>query len=251
MFEQLPLIFSSRLKKPALGPEDRTVEIDGRVWEFTIKKNNRARHYVIYVRRDGTLKVTVPRYGSQSEARRFILEKKEWIGRQWDKISAPGWAPKAWTTGMEVLLEGRPERIEGEAANGVIALKVGPLEGVVKSETADLRPWVEALMRKHAVRTLPPRVTELAQRHGLSPTAVTVRNQSSRWGSCSQAGRLSLNWRLVQLPPAVRDYVILHELMHLLEMNHSARFWLLVEKACPEYKQHERWLKTNAIRLGM
>jgi predicted metal-dependent hydrolase len=65
------------------------------------------------------------------------------------------------------------------------------------------------------------------------------------------AGRISLNWRLIQMPPAVRDYIILHELMHRREMNHSARYWQEVEKVCPDYRENERWIKTHAARLGM
>jgi hypothetical protein len=78
---------------------------------------------------------------------------------------------------------------------------------------------------------------------------VVVRNQRTRWGSCSRRGTLSLNWRLVQAPVFVRDYIILHELMHLREMNHSARFWRLVEAACPDYAMAERWLKAHANLL--
>jgi predicted metal-dependent hydrolase len=75
---------------------------------------------------------------------------------------------------------------------------------------------------------------------------VTVRNQRSRWGSCSRRGTISLNWKLIQAPPFVRDYIILHELMHLRQMNHSARFWREVENVCPEYQVAGKWLKQNS-----
>ena len=76
---------------------------------------------------------------------------------------------------------------------------------------------------------------------------MTVRNQRSRWGSCSRRGTISLNWRLVQTPDLVRDYIIHHELMHLREMNHSARFWARVEEVCPGWREAERWLKRNEV----
>jgi hypothetical protein len=76
-----------------------------------------------------------------------------------------------------------------------------------------------------------------------------VRNQKSRWGSCSRRGTISLNWRLIQAPPFVCDYIILHELSHLKEMNHSARFWHEVERVCPDYKMAERWLKQHSVLL--
>jgi predicted metal-dependent hydrolase len=80
---------------------------------------------------------------------------------------------------------------------------------------------------------------------------VTVRNQRSRWGSCSAGGTVSLNWRLVQAPESVRDYIIYHELMHLREMNHSHRFWARVEEVCPGWRDAERWLKRNGSLLGL
>ncbi len=95
------------------------------------------------------------------------------------------------------------------------------------------------------VAELVPRTLELAQQHQLRVTRVTVRNQRSRWGSCSARGTISLNWRLIQTPLFVRDYIILHELMHLREMNHSARYWRCVEEVCPDYRTAEAWLKAN------
>ena len=79
---------------------------------------------------------------------------------------------------------------------------------------------------------------------------MTVRNQRSRWGSCSRRGTISLNWRLIQAPVFVRDYLILHELAHLKEMNHSRRFWREVARLCPDFAQAERWLKEHASLLG-
>ena len=109
----------------------------------------------------------------------------------------------------------------------------------------NLRPAVENHLRRLAVRELPPRVLELASLHQLTVRRVTVRDQKSRWGSCSRRGTISLNWRLVQTPIQVRDYIILHELMHLREMNHSARYWREVERVCPDYLAAERWLKQH------
>jgi predicted metal-dependent hydrolase len=92
-------------------------------------------------------------------------------------------------------------------------------------------------------------VVELAAPHALPVRRVTVRNQRSRWGSCSRRGTISLNWRLVQAPPFVRDYLIFHELAHLREMNHSTRFWQTVAGLCPDYQLAERWLKSHGRQL--
>jgi predicted metal-dependent hydrolase len=89
----------------------------------------------------------------------------------------------------------------------------------------------------------------LARKHQVEIQSVQVRAQRSRWGSCSRAGRISLNWRLIQTPEFVRDYIIVHELMHRREMNHSSRFWAHVQNAFPDYIEAERWLRKNASLL--
>jgi hypothetical protein len=102
----------------------------------------------------------------------------------------------------------------------------------------------EAVAR--AKRELPPRLLELAARHGLSVSRITIRNQQWRWGSCSRHGHICLNWRLVTMPEWVRDYVLIHELMHLKRMDHSLKFWKLVAAACPEYEAARVWLRNEA-----
>ena len=89
----------------------------------------------------------------------------------------------------------------------------------------------------------------MASLHQVTLSRVAVRNQRSRWGSCSAKKTVSLNWRLIQTPPFVLDYIILHELMHLREMNHSRRFWTQVEKVCPDYLQAEKWLNHHSGML--
>jgi hypothetical protein len=98
---------------------------------------------------------------------------------------------------------------------------------------------------------LPARAWELAAVTGADLKRVTVRNQRSRWGSCSAAGTVSLNWRLIRTPEFVRDYIICHELMHLREMNHSNRFWTRVEEVCPGWREAERWIKRNGSLVGL
>jgi predicted metal-dependent hydrolase len=104
-------------------------------------------------------------------------------------------------------------------------------------------------LRREAEQVLAARTRELAAQHRLAPSRITVRRQRSRWGSCSRRGTISLNWRLLHAPDFARDYVILHELMHLRELNHSPRFWALVEAACPRRREAETWLKKHATLL--
>jgi predicted metal-dependent hydrolase len=103
--------------------------------------------------------------------------------------------------------------------------------------------------RATAAMTLPVRLHQLADAHGLRVSRVSVRNQRSRWGSCGRDGHICLNWRLVLMPEWVRDYVIVHELMHLRRLDHSPRFWALVRTACPDYVSARRWLRQHGPSL--
>jgi predicted metal-dependent hydrolase len=106
-----------------------------------------------------------------------------------------------------------------------------------------LPPAAAADMRARAARELPQRLLELAAEQGLVVARVSIRNQRWRWGSCSRHGHICLNWRLVTMPDWVRDYVLIHELMHLKRMDHSRKFWNLVAAACPRFRDARRWLR--------
>jgi predicted metal-dependent hydrolase len=145
--------------------------------------------------------VTMPRWGSKSEAARFAVRERVWIEREKRRVE-------------EARLAARPE---SQVVVGLLA---------------------------RAKRDLPARLLELAARHGLTVARVSVRNQKWRWGSCSPDGHICLNWRLVEMPELVRDYVLIHELMHLKRLDHSRKFWKLVAAACPDYEAARRWLRT-------
>jgi predicted metal-dependent hydrolase len=106
------------------------------------------------------------------------------------------------------------------------------------------RAWIQ-----QAREELPPRLLALAAQHGLTVSRVTVRNQRSRWGSCGRDGHITLNWRLVRMPDWVRDYVMVHELMHLRRMDHSRAYWGYVEAAFPGYRDARAWLRVNGRSL--
>ncbi len=161
---------------------------------------------MIRVADDGTVRVTIPRWGSKREAAAFADRERVWIEKQKQRRGEQRLRPKPTT----------------------------------------ISPEVERELRDRAKRELPARLLELAALHGLTVTRISVRNQRWRWGSCSRKGRICLNWRLVQMPDSVRDYVMIHELMHLKCMDHSPKFWKLVAGACPDFKSARAWLR--AIR---
>jgi len=218
-----------------------------RLW---LVRNRRARRYVLRLRPDGAARVTIPRGGSADEARRFAARNAAWLEQQLLQQAARPRRPVTWAIGTEIFFRGNRVRLEAgaEAQDGMV--RFGGEAVRVPDTAADLRPAVERHLRRLAERELSARVLELAARHELSVQRVLVRNQRSRWGSCSRRGTISLNWRLVQTPPAVRDYLVLHELAHLKEMNHSRRFWNEVARLCPNFHEAEQWLKDHASLLA-
>ena len=104
-------------------------------------------------------------------------------------------------------------------------------------------------LRAKARAELPVRLQELADQHGLRVTRVSIRNQRTRWGSCGRDGHVCLNWRLAAMPDWVRDYVIIHELMHLKRMDHSAAYWKLVSAVYPRYREARQWLRAHGPEL--
>ncbi len=104
-------------------------------------------------------------------------------------------------------------------------------------------------LRAQARTELTARLLEIAAMYGMTVAGVSIRNQRTRWGSCGRDGKISLNWRLVLMPPAVRDYVLIHELMHLRRLDHSPAFWKLVAAACPGYREARQWLRLHGPAL--
>jgi len=208
----------------------------------------RARRYVLRVRPDGRVRVTVPRGGSRAEALRFVETHRAWIEREQLRVAATH-GPRAWTTGTAILLRGRRETIVVTPSGADATVTYGERAIRIPPGTVDVRPFVERDLRLLAQEELVPRLAELASHHQLTVSRTTIRNQRSRWGSCSRTGAIALNFRLVQMPPEVRDYVIVHELMHLRQQNHSRRFWRLVESAFPAFRDAERWLRVEGRSL--
>ena len=154
---------------------------------------------------DGTLVVRAPRRLPQREIRHFLDEKSDWIERTLEKV-------------MEANAAGEEAPLTSE----------------------DIQALAE-----QALQSIPPRVEHWAQQMGVTYGRITIRNQRGRWGSCSSAGNLNFNCLLMLSPPEVLDYVIVHELAHRKQMNHSPSFWAEVEAMLPDYRKQVKWLKTQ------
>lgn len=178
-------------------------------WDVSVTRSRR-RSISITVRGENQVEVKAPYGVSDREIWGVLEEKKGWIRKQMEKSS----------------------RIEEECA------QAGYLTD------AEIRELAEK-----ALKILPDRVRWFAERIGVSYGRITIRNQKTCWGSCSSKGNLNFNCLLMLTPPEVIDYVVVHELCHRLEMNHSRRFWELVERELPDYRERRRWLKENGSVL--
>ncbi|KAB2654041.1 MAG: M48 family metallopeptidase [Verrucomicrobia bacterium] len=226
-----------------------SLEVGGRRLPLVLIRHPRARRYLLRLTPDGAARVTIPRGGSAAEARRFAERSKSWLEQALQRQAARPICSRLWPLGTSILLCGETAVIE--IATGVTgnAVRFGVEVVNVAADVTDFRPAIEKHLRQLASEELPPRVQAYAAEHQVTVNRISVRNQKSRWGSCSRRRTISLNWRLIHTPLPVQDYVILHELMHLRQMNHSARFWQEVKSVCPDYEAAERWLKQNASLL--
>jgi predicted metal-dependent hydrolase len=228
--------------------------------DIVFERSHRARNYRLTLRRDGTAVATIPARGSEREAMRFVEQHREWLERARERLQRRPRAADIWVVGTFVLWRGQMTEIRvattstpwltvGAASRPKVCLAADVFQ-VAKLE-GDMRPTLEAHFARRAKVELPARTWELSAVTGVDVKLVTVRNQRSRWGSCSANGTISLNWRLVQTPDFVRDYIVYHELMHLREMNHSERFWARVAEVCPEWQEAERWIRRNGALVGL
>lgn len=219
--------------------------IAGRIHVY-LTRNRRAKRYIVRVVNEQTVYVTVPRGGNRQEALAFLEQHRPWVEERLEAMLRRSVeAQSRWKLGSKIWYRGRKEQILPGGVGTGATVKIGGLSVSVPSVAGDLRSEIEATMWEVAKRNLPPLVERLAAEMSLMPQRTTVRNQRTRWGSCSQRGAISLNWRLIQIPLEVCEYVVTHELCHLWHMNHSHRFWAVVSEFCPEYRTHEAWLKAH------
>jgi predicted metal-dependent hydrolase len=234
------------LAKIPAGPTMDAFQVGARLVSLLMVHHPRARRYLLRLRPDGTVRVTIPRRGTISAARDFALRNIGWLEQQFQRMAAQPNVYVNWNLGTEILFRGNLVHIETDA-DGLI--RFGTEQVKVSDESTDLRLVIQKHLRQLALKELPARVMELAALHGVNVSRVSVRNQKSLWGSCSRRGTISLNWRLIQSPGFVRDYIIMHELAHRRQMNHSEKFWQEVARMCPNYLQAERWVKQNTKLL--
>jgi hypothetical protein len=229
-------------------PEPQTIEIafEEAVYQVWLRRHRQARRYTLRIdaaSRDGVL--TMPLRGSAREAKRFAQRHGGWIAARLARLPAA----EPFRDGAVIPLRGEPHRIVHRAgARGTVWVECdagGEQRICVAGHAPHISRRVEDYLKREAKRDLAAASRRAAVRLGVAIKRVSLRDQSSRWGSCSSAGMLSYSWRLIMAPPHVLDYVAVHEVAHLKEMNHSPRFWRLVEAHCPDAARARAWLDAH------
>ncbi|MBP8996704.1 MAG: M48 family metallopeptidase [Anaerolineaceae bacterium] len=227
--------------------------IDGRRIPYQIIVSPRARRLRVTVTPTG-VSVILPEGVRLAEAEQMLQQHSEWVLKQLDHPA--GVKQRAATLPKDVLLlrgevkkveilaqKGRQGRMQVVEADDRLLLRVP--EGRAQEGRALALPWLRGLARAEIEKTARQRAAQMKVNY----RSITIRDQKTRWGSCSNRGTLSFNWRLIMAPPQVLDYVVVHELAHLQQPDHSKDFWRLVEHYFPEYKKARAWLRSNAHLL--
>jgi predicted metal-dependent hydrolase len=225
--------------------------------DYRVRRSGRARHARVVVSPEGQVEVVLPRRMALRHAKPLVAEKRRWIERTLRRFEAArAAAPVRLEDGGIVPYLGEEltlrVRVEPRRSRVNVARRGEALEvSVATPGPQALRDALERWYRREARAEVEPRLDAATRRAGRRYGALSIRAQRTRWASCSSSGAMSFNWRLLLAPAAVLDYVVEHEVAHLEVPDHSARFWALVERRCPDYRDHERWLRRHGASLRL
>jgi predicted metal-dependent hydrolase len=211
---------------------------------YRVRRSDRARRVRVSVDARGEVEVVLPRRTPERAAAAAVVELRPWIERRLAEASAARVAIAA--RGAAVPYLGRELALRPEPGRTRVHRR-GDLLLVPGDERAPAA--IERWYRRAAAREIAPRLDAAVAALGASYSTLTIRNQRTRWGSCSATGALSFNWRLLLAPESVLDYVVWHEACHLRVMDHSTDFWTLVRRHCPGYEDDRRWLRRHGATL--
>jgi predicted metal-dependent hydrolase len=228
-------------------------------YKYTIRRSHRAKKTRIIVTAE-KIEVVAPLRVSERKIHAFVTSKQDWIETATDKVlknrqALKKMAPEKYRDGASVPFRGEAKKIQlkftaSKTVNVVFDQQIFTVELPTDRSSEDnhqaIRLALIDWMQNQAVKDVKSMIDEYAEKYNLYPRRVRIKTQKSRWGSCGIHNDINLNWLLMLAPPKVMEYVVIHELCHIQERNHSANFWQLVEKHCPKYREHRLWLKQNS-----
>lgn len=235
------------------------LQIGNRIIEYALHKSLKAKRVSISIKNQ-KIKVSIPKGITLEYAKNFLEDNKDWVIKHLDKQSAIAQRvkPKNYTSGEKLLYRGRsyPLVIEEKSSDSYHALFKGsrivvyvPPDLVPEKKTFMVKSLIEEWYKGQAQKLLPEQVDYYSRLLNTSYNKLKIKDQKTRWGSCSNKGNINLNWRIIMAPHQVAAYVIIHELAHLKHMNHSKEFWKTVEESLQDYKKWKKWLTQNGKEL--
>jgi len=237
-------------RRPTVEPKTIEIAFDQAIYRVRLRRNRQARRYTLRIQATTReVVLTLPLRGSIKEATAFAQKHGAWIAARLGRL--PESTPFA--DGVTVPLRGVAHRITHRRnTRGTVWVETedsGDKLLCVAGNAPHINRRIMAYLKREARRDLEAASRHYAKEIGARIKRVSVRDQSSRWGSCSSSGVLSYSWRLIFAPPHVLDYLAAHEVAHLKEMNHSARFWRLLDRLCPEMQRAKIWLDVHGTDL--
>ena len=210
-----------------------------------IVRNRRAKRYIIRLLPELVIRVTIPRGGSKREALRFVSENLIWIEKQFQshRLKNSFKSANQLSNQSALFYQGRLAPFASSSKTVTKFIRFADL-CIPKNniDQENYKETIETFLFGLAKSTLTERTQQLAKKYCFQPNRISIRNQKTRWGSCSNSRTISLNWRLIQVPAFVRDYVIMHELVHLEYLDHSPPFWKRLNELCHNLQAAESWL---------
>ncbi|MBH63654.1 MAG: hypothetical protein CL569_14630 [Alphaproteobacteria bacterium] len=221
--------------------------VDGKVIDLDVRRSQRARRILLKIDPRLGAQLIIPRGVPREEALSFANEKSEWLR---DRLAGLP-APIPFCDGAIVPILGCPHRIRHTSATDLFHTRVRCESGelLTDCEQDDSADKIRAWFRENAREALSVRARTAAGRIGAEVSRITIRDPRTRWGSCSSTGALSFSWRLFMAPEWVLDYVVAHEVAHLIEMNHGRSFWRLVNGLVGRIDEAKSWLRRSGPRL--
>lgn len=222
---------------------------------ITIKRTNRRKTVAIHVD-GGDIRILAPKRLSVRTLQDLIEHRSDWIRAKLHLQAArPSLPPRTFVEGDRFAYLGRVYRLEidhtgpapARLKSGRLIVAIRPGDGEKARIEASLADWY----RHQAGRHLAEKTVRFASTLDVRPKAVTLKNYRSRWGSCTARGDIFYNWRIIMAPSRIVDYLVVHELAHLVHHNHSPRFWACVASVLPDYRAHRDWLKLNGATLRL
>ena len=252
-------MFASIFGKAQPATERLQVTLDGKPYEICWRRRRNARKMTMRWRRE-MLQITTPHGVSAKMIDSFISDNRSWITAEKKRLDGLALipSPPSPTAGGErpvIFFRGKPTHVRllhnpSQQGRSKVRAEDGMLTIHLPAQTR-LNPArvLENWMRAEARDAIDEELAAVLEELGENPVKISIRDQKSRWGSCSTSRRISFNWRLIMTPPLSLRYVVVHEAAHLHHHDHSPRFWNLVEKIMPDYRKHQQWLKQNQVAL--